>query len=52
VLEPSGATTLAASLFEVEQLPEAGPLVVILSGGNVDGDRYAELLSEGISEGG
>jgi threonine dehydratase len=52
VLEPSGATTLAASLFELEQLPEDGPVVVILSGGNVDGDRYAELLAEGIAAGG
>jgi threonine dehydratase len=52
VLEPSGATTLAASLFEADRLPPDGPVVVILSGGNVDGDRYAELLAEGIAAGG
>ena len=52
VLEPSGATTLAAWLFGGALLPAEGPVVVILSGGNVDADRYAELLAEGIAAGG
>ncbi len=46
VVEPSGATSLAAWLAHEQELP-AGPVVAILSGGNVDGERYAELLAEG-----
>ena len=47
VLEPSGATSLAAWLSHEPELPPDGPVVVILSGGNVDPDRYAELIAEG-----
>ena len=51
VLEPSGATSLAALLFA---LPEDAPrpVIVLLSGGNVDPDRYAELLARGVAAGG
>jgi len=43
VLEPSGATALAA--LEVHRTTlGAGPLVAILSGGNVDRGRYMELV--------
>ncbi|MDQ3937886.1 MAG: threonine/serine dehydratase [Chloroflexota bacterium] len=43
VLEPSGAVSLAALLFHREEL--AGSTVVaVLSGGNVDPERYAALL--------
>jgi threonine dehydratase len=57
VLEPSGATTLAARLFHAEEIaalgvPEAARVVVILSGGNVDPDRYATLMAEGRAAGG
>ena len=52
VLEPSGATTLAAWLFHGEELPPAGRVVCILSGGNVDPARYEELLARGIAAGG
>jgi len=51
VVEPSGATSLAAWLAHEAELP-AGPVVAILSGGNVDGDRYAELMAEGRAAGG
>ncbi len=44
VLEPSGATSLAALLNHRDELP-AGPVVVIASGGNVDPQHYLELLA-------
>ena len=43
VLEPSGAATLAALLFHFDEL-RPGPVVLVLSGGNVDPDRYMELV--------
>ncbi len=52
VLEPSGATTLAAWLFHAEELPASGRVVCILSGGNVDPARYEELLARGVAAGG
>ena len=52
VLEPSGATTLAAWLFHEAELPAAGLVVAILSGGNVDPARYDELLARGVAAGG
>jgi threonine dehydratase len=57
VLEPSGATSLAAWLFHAEELPAlgaaaAGRVVCILSGGNVDPARYEELLARGVAAGG
>ena len=52
VLEPSGATTLAAWLFHEAELPAAGRVVAILSGGNVDPARYDELLARGVAAGG
>ena len=52
VLEPSGATTLAAWLFHAGELPATGRVVCILSGGNVDPARYEELLARGIAAGG
>ncbi len=44
VLEPSGATALAGLLGHAAELP-AGPVVVVLSGGNVDPELYVELLA-------
>lgn len=59
VLEPSGATTLAAWLFHAGELPRTRPdgrpdgrVVCILSGGNVDPARYRELLDRGVTAGG
>ncbi|HEY1169236.1 MAG TPA: threonine/serine dehydratase [Candidatus Limnocylindrales bacterium] len=52
VLEPSGATALAAWLFHEAELPETGRVVSILTGGNVDPARYDELLARGIAAGG
>ena len=43
VVEPSGATALAAVL--AGHVPSAGPLGVILSGGNIDLRRFAQLLA-------
>jgi threonine dehydratase len=43
VLEPSGAVSLAGLLNRSADLP-AGPVVCVLSGGNVDPARYIELL--------
>ncbi|HEX8940162.1 MAG TPA: threonine/serine dehydratase [Candidatus Limnocylindrales bacterium] len=47
VLEPSGASTLAALLYRRAELPAAGRIVAVLSGGNVEPDRYREWLAEG-----
>jgi len=43
VLEPSGAASLAGLIKHTNELPD-GPRVAVLSGGNVDPDRYLELL--------
>jgi threonine dehydratase len=51
VLEPSGAVSLAALLFHSAELPE-GPVVALLSGGNVDPDRYASLIARALQSGG
>jgi threonine dehydratase len=52
VLEPSGATSLAAWLFHRGELPSDGPAVILLSGGNVDPGRYRELVAQGNAAGG
>jgi threonine dehydratase len=52
VLEPSGATTLAAHLFHENELAGDGRIVCILSGGNVDPAWYRELLDRGVAAGG
>jgi len=52
VVEPSGATTLAAWCFHAAELPPTGRVVAVLSGGNVDADRYAQLIAEGRAAGG
>ena len=52
LLEPSGATTLAAWLFHSQEIPAAGRVVCILSGGNVDPALYAQLLDRGAAAGG
>jgi threonine dehydratase len=52
VIEPSGATTLAALLFAPQLADVPGHVVAILSGGNVDPARYEQLLAEGVAAGG
>ncbi|HXR26746.1 MAG TPA: threonine/serine dehydratase [Candidatus Baltobacteraceae bacterium] len=52
VIEPSGATTLAAWCFHAAELPPDGRVVAVLSGGNVDPGRYAQLIAEGRAAGG
>ncbi|MEZ4596403.1 MAG: threonine/serine dehydratase, partial [Chloroflexota bacterium] len=52
VVEPSGATTLAASLFAPELADPPGHVVAILSGGNVDPERYEGLIARGLAAGG
>lgn len=52
VVEPSGATTLAALLFLPGLADPAGQAVVILSGGNVDPARYQSLVDQGLAAGG
>lgn len=44
VAEPSGAATLAAALYRRPELGETGPLVAVLSGGNLDPELLVELL--------
>jgi threo-3-hydroxy-L-aspartate ammonia-lyase len=51
VLEPSGAVSLAAWLFHARELPEDGPVICLLSGGNVDVELYRRLVDEGRSTG-
>ena len=44
VVEPAGAAGLAALLGNL--IAGSGPVVVVLSGGNIDRTRFAELLTE------
>lgn len=43
VAEPSGAVSVAAALFHRAQLPPAGRIVAVVSGGNLDPQLRAEL---------
>lgn len=52
IVEPTGAVSLAAWLFHAGELPTDGPVLILLSGGNVDPDRYAELIARGEAAGG
>jgi len=51
IVEPSGAVSLAAWLFHADELPADGPVVSLLSGGNVDADTYAALIDRGEAAG-
>ena len=46
VPEPSGAVTLAAALFHAHELPKAGKLAVVLSGGNLEPELREKLEAE------
>jgi hypothetical protein len=51
VAEPSGALGIAAMAFHAREAgldPRDGPIVAVVSGGNVDPDRYREYLSAPI----
>jgi threonine dehydratase len=52
IVEPSGATSLAAWLFHADELPAGGPVVCLISGGNVDPETYREMLARGERAGG
>jgi threo-3-hydroxy-L-aspartate ammonia-lyase len=52
VVEPSGATAIAAWLFGAHELPADGDVVIVVSGGNVDPERYRDLLAQGARAGG
>jgi threonine dehydratase len=45
VAEPSGAVTFAAHLFHSEELPDARLTVAVISGGNVEPDLLAAVVS-------
>jgi threonine dehydratase len=45
VAEPSGAVTFAAYLFHREELPTSRLTVAVISGGNVEPDLLADVLS-------
>ena len=50
-MEPSGALTVAALRFHASELgldDVDGPVVAVVSGGNVDPDRYRDLLATPI----
>jgi threonine dehydratase len=49
VAEPSGAITLAATLFHANELPPAQKIVAIVSGGNLDPTLRAQLESEALT---
>ena len=45
VVEPSGALTIAAVRWHRQELQvAAGPIVAVVSGGNVDPERYRAFL--------
>ncbi|MGA2904514.1 MAG: threonine/serine dehydratase [Candidatus Korobacteraceae bacterium] len=46
VAEPSGAVTFATWLYHAKQLPESRKTVAVVSGGNVDPQLLAQVLSE------
>jgi threonine dehydratase len=50
VPEPSGAVTFAAWLFHASELPSSKKAVVVVSGGNVDPQLLAQVLSEPATE--
>ena len=46
VAEPSGAVTYAAWLFHRNELPASKKTVAVVSGGNLDPQLLAQILSE------
>jgi threo-3-hydroxy-L-aspartate ammonia-lyase len=52
VAEPGGAAAVAACLFRRDELPPARQPVAVLSGGNIDPDLLARVISEGLATAG
>jgi threonine dehydratase len=50
VAEPSGAVTFAAWLLHASELPESKQTVVVVSGGNVEPQLLAQVLSEEVTK--
>jgi threonine dehydratase len=50
VVEPAGATSLAAVM--AERIPGTGPVVVVLSGGNVDPLLLTKMIEHGLTAAG
>jgi len=48
VAEPSGAVTFAAWLFHAKELPESKNAVAVVTGGNVEPQLLAQVLSEEV----
>jgi threonine dehydratase len=46
VAEPSGAVTFAAWLFHHDELPPSRKTVAVVSGGNLEPQLLAQILSE------
>ncbi|MEM8615414.1 MAG: threonine/serine dehydratase [Pseudomonadota bacterium] len=46
VIEPGGAAALAAALFALPRAMKGQTIGIVLTGGNVDADAFAEILSE------
>ena len=46
VAEPSGAVTFAAWLFHRDELPASKKTVAVVSGGNIEPQLLAQILSE------
>ena len=46
VAEPSGALSIAGWMRHGTDLPDDGDTVLVVSGGNVDPERYRTLLAE------
>lgn len=49
VVEPSGATSLAAWLYHAGELAAQGPVVAVVSGGNVDLALFIDLVTRGVA---
>jgi threonine dehydratase len=48
VVEPSGAVTTAAVMLGIGGIdPASGPVVAIVSGGNVEPQKYSEYITQG-----
>ena len=45
VVEPGGANSLAVLLDNREHFAQRGPVLVVLSGGNVDADMFSRAIA-------
>jgi len=46
VAEPSGAVTFSAVLFHLDELPAAQKTVAVVSGGNIEPQLLAQIITE------